>query len=158
MPVNGTAAVYFRKAIWARLRGKQVVVMVGHSMDAVPFVGHGVEKTTVFVAQSEDGGNSFRYLSRVPCNSGSMSPWCERNILGPSEPTIAQLTDGRLMLMFRTTGTPCFIAYSTDGVTWTDPVMSPVWTVWPQLEQLSNGVLLATSGRPDIRIKLDRKS
>jgi hypothetical protein len=147
---NGTAAVYFRKALWAHLDGKPVLLTVGHSMDANPFIGQGVKKTTVFVARSDDGGNSFRYLSRVPCNSGSMSPWCERRILGPSEPTITQLLSGELLLMFRTTGTPCFKAYSHDGVSWTDPVMSPVWTVWPQLEQLSNGVIVATSGRPGL--------
>jgi hypothetical protein len=107
--------------------------------------------------RSDDDGKSFWYLSRVPCNSGSMSPYCERRIGGPSEPTIAQLADGRLLLLFRTTGTPCFKAYSRDGVNWTEPVMmgpsvdkSPVWTVWPQLEVLSNGVLVATSGRPGL--------
>ena len=68
----------------------------------------GVQKTTVFVARSDDGGASFRYQSRVPCNSGSMSPWCARKVLGPSEPSIVQLRDGRLMLVFRTTGTPCY--------------------------------------------------
>ena len=115
---NSTAghspAVYLSRTRWVTLDGSRVLLAVGHGMDAVPFVGQNVKKTTVFVFRSDDGGGSFRFLSRVPCRA-SIAPWCERAIGGPSEPTFAQLPDSRLLMLFRTTGTPCMSVVSSDG-------------------------------------------
>ena len=36
---NGTATISFRKTLWVVLQGKRALLAVGHSMDAVPFVG-----------------------------------------------------------------------------------------------------------------------
>jgi hypothetical protein len=101
------------------------------------------------VFRSDDGGVTFNYLSRVPCSSKLR--YCAEAILGPSEPAIAQLPGGDLMLLFRVTGRPCYSATSSDqGLTWTTPTETPIWSVWPELLVLSNGILVATSGRPGI--------
>lgn len=81
------------------------------------------------------------------CTAKQPSDW----IGGPSEPTIAQLPSGVLLLLFRVTGRPCMSARSTDGgASWSVPRETPVWAVWPELLALPNGVLVATSGRPSI--------
>ena len=151
-PLWPNSSISFSHTIWATLGGVRCLLAVGHGRDAVPFRGQNVNKTTVFVFRSDDNGRQLKYLSRVPCtNATSMSPWCERAIGGPSEPTIAQLRDGRLLLLFRTTGTPCMKALSSDGGrSWTSPVLTPIWSVWPQVQVLPNGVLVATSGRPGL--------
>ncbi len=151
---NSTAgyrpAVYLSRTRWVTLNGSKVLIAVGHGMDAEPFIGQNVKKTTVFVFRSDDSGGSFRFLSRVPCRS-SIAPWCERAIGGPSEPTFAQLPDSRLLMLFRTTGTPCMSVVSSDGGrSWSSPQLSPVWSVWPQLEVLPNGIIVASSGRPSL--------
>ena len=148
------------------LGGKQVLLAVGHGMDAKPFVGQKTVKTTVFVFRSDDEGRSFRYLSRVPCSASMEFCACPclsngrclpttnctttDAIGGPAEPTIEQLPGGELMLLFRVTGRPCMASYSKDGSTWTTPTETPIWSVWPDLAWLPNGVLVATSGRPSL--------
>ena len=93
---------------------KSAIIMVAHGFDWLPPIGRGVNKTTVYVLRSDDDGRSFNYLSRVPCRAtGPMARWCAQNIGGPSEPALTQLADGRLLLLFRTTGTPLMKALSS---------------------------------------------
>ena len=101
---------------------KTALIMVAHGYDWLPPIGRGVNKTTVYALRSDDNGASFRFLSRVPClltPGTNMSRWCSQNIGGPAEPALTQLADGRLLLLFRTTGTPLMKALSSDlGLTW----------------------------------------
>ena len=135
---------------------KTALIMVAHGYDWLPPIGRGVNKTTVYALRSDDNGASFRFLSRVPClltPGTNMSRWCSQNIGGPAEPALTQLADGRLLLLFRTTGTPLMKALSSDlGLTWTDPELTPMWSVWPQIRLLPNGVLVVSSGRPSIGV------
>ena len=149
--------------------GHESLIAVGHGMDAQPYIGQGTAKTTVFVMRSDDGGQSFRYLSRVPCSdemefcrcpciSGGLclpAHQCNAShpsdaIGGPAEPTIAQLKNGDFLLLFRVTGRPCMATTSSDLKTWSTPRETPIWSVWPELLVLPNGVLVATSGRPSL--------
>lgn len=63
-----------------------------------------------------------------------------------------QLPDGRLLTTFRVDARSllCEAFSSDDGTSWTLPQRIPAWSVMPQLQLLSNGVLLLTSGRPGI--------
>eukprot|EP01052_Picozoa_sp_SAG31_P066817 SAG31_NODE_25612_length_458_cov_0.654596_1_plen_116_part_01 len=37
-----------------------------------------------------------------------------------------------------------------EGHTWTEPVATPMWSVWANVVRLGSDVLVATSGRPGI--------
>ena len=70
---------------------------------------------------------------------------------GPCEPQFTQLRDGRVLLLMRYTSTPLMKAYSSDeGRTWTEPVTTPLWSVYANVVRLGNDILVATSGRPGI--------
>jgi hypothetical protein len=100
--------------IRTKSNNQTAIIMVSHGFDWLPPIGRGVNKTTVYVLRSDDEGQSFTYLSRVPCRAtGPMAHWCAQNIGGPSEPALTQLADGRLLLLFRTTGTPLMKALSS---------------------------------------------
>ena len=46
----------------------------------------------------------------------------------------------------------CSSTAQDEGLTWTEPVLTPMWSVWPQIRRLPNGVLVVSSGRPSIGI------
>ena len=46
---------------------------------------------------------------------------------------------------------PLYQAFSSDGArTWTRPVPTAAWAVYPQLRALPNGALVLASGRPGL--------
>eukprot|EP01047_Picozoa_sp_COSAG01_P059360 COSAG01_NODE_7114_length_3344_cov_4.114946_3_plen_459_part_00 len=70
---------------------------------------------------------------------------------GPCEPQFTQLSDGRILLLMRFTGTPLMKSISSDdGRTWTKPVTTPLWSVYANVVLLPNDILVASSGRPGI--------
>jgi hypothetical protein len=70
---------------------------------------------------------------------------------GPCEPQFTELRDGRILLLMRYTSTPLMKAYSSDeGRTWTEPVATPLWSVWANVVRLGDEILVASSGRPGI--------
>ena len=75
---------------------------------------------------------------------------------GPSEPSITQLADGRVIAIFREQGVsprPMWMAVSQDdGVTWSPPVKTPAWAVWPQLLVTKGGAIVLASGRPGVGV------
>ena len=82
-----------------------------------------------------------------------------QQVEGPCEPTLSRVQDGRVLLVFRLqSGYELWRAWSSDGGrSWTEPsVMSGVWAVWPQLQLMSNGVLLLSSGRPGLGLWVSR--
>ena len=113
---------------------------------------------TIAVVASEDGGRSWTYTSRL-----DQTATMPTNVEGPCEPTICELADGRLLIVFRLqNGTPLWMSRSSDGAqTWTQPRATvgvgkgqhsriTPHSVWPQLLLLSNGVLVLSSGRPGV--------
>ena len=111
------------------------------------------ECSSVFFARSVDGGRGERwqYASRID-RSSSWLPWVDSE--GPCEPSLALLPDGRLMASMRVDArSMLFSAFSdTNGQTWTNISRMPAWAVMPQLQVLSNGVLVLSSGRPGLRL------
>ena len=108
-------------------------------------------KYTLFVMAGKNGSTGgqaipleweYRSLIADPKNIGAE---------GPCEPQFTQLRDGRVLLLMRYTSTPLMKAYSSDeGRTWTEPVATPLWSVFANVVRLGDEVLVATSGRPGI--------
>jgi hypothetical protein len=99
------------------------------------------------VLLSDDDGHSWRMvvLPRVPFfgvrwpHAGLRWENC-----GP-EPTVAELSDGRLRMLIRTAHDVLWEAYSGDGgETWTNPAPSPFYSTitTPLLQRLSDGRML----------------
>ncbi len=90
------------------------------------------EKNLIFVYRSEDEGRTFEQAATVTA---------KHNLY---EPTVAQLLDGRLVMMMREEGDIC---WSRDGGrTWTQPVSTGVRLFDPHLLSLPNGVLACFHG------------
>merc|ERR1712162_49067 len=81
---------------------------------------------------------------------------------GPCEPAMTTLADGRVLTALRhASGAALWLAYSSsNGRSWTTPQTMKgvsaegkpmtVFAVWPQLNVLSNGALVLSSGRPGL--------
>ncbi len=109
----------------------------------IPEAG-GVRITTFFV-RSTDNGRTFEYLAHIP-------PELDGQPFGPegfNEPTLAELPDGELLCVLRTSGrTPLYQTRSTDGGRrWSTPESTGWPAAKPDLHLLSNGVLACSSGR-----------
>jgi len=100
--------------------------------NTILWVGEGrfdpkVDHQTIGVFRSKDRGRTFSLHGVITCDH-------EMN-----EPTIAQLPDGRLVMMVRVQGD---VSFSTDhGRSWTLPVATGVKMSDPHLLRLPNGVL-----------------
>jgi hypothetical protein len=107
------------------------------------------ECSSVFYVRSSDQGHSWSYASRIDV-APSWLPWADSE--GACEPSLVQLPDERLLTVFRVDSrSMLFQAFSSDSAqTWSAPRRLPAWSVMPQLQMLSNGVLVLTSGRPGL--------
>ena len=97
---------------------------------------------------SEDGGQTWHYRGCVP-------PLPEMGDEGWAEPGLTLLPNGELLTILRNGegNAPLYLARSGDGGrTWSDPVRSRLHGQYPGLLTLSNGLIVATYGRPDNRI------
>ena len=112
--------------------------------------------STVFFVQSTDGGvgMQWQYISEIQADHASWLPWTDSE--GPCEPSVAILPDGRIMSVFRVDSREDIIRAfsSTSGRTWENISRMDAWAVMPQLQALSNGVVVLTSGRPGLRMWL----
>lgn len=121
------------------------------------------------VTLRSDDGYAWTYAGEVATALG-----LPRSEEGPSESSLAELSDGRIACVLRTDGgdgaphhahQPYAIAFSPDlGVSWTKPRMLPagVGSALPRL-LLLHGVLLLAGGRPsgssyDPKLWIDRTS
>ncbi|NKB71499.1 MAG: hypothetical protein GKR89_30880 [Candidatus Latescibacteria bacterium] len=108
----------------------------------------GIYKYSSWCLGSLDGGRTWQYRGGVP-------PLPEMGDEGWAEPGLALLPNGDLLTILRNGegNAPLYLARSSDGgYTWSDPVRSRLNGQYPGLLTLSNGLLVATYGRPDNRI------
>ncbi|HEX7009918.1 MAG TPA: sialidase family protein, partial [Phycisphaeraceae bacterium] len=107
-----------------------------------------------FTLRSTDGGNSWVYGGTIGFDPESPFD------TGFSEPAIVRLADDTLLALMRT-GSPVNVgplmqSKSTDhGLTWSDPVPIAEFGVDPHVIRLSNGALVASSGRPGVYLLVD---
>jgi len=111
------------------------------------YVGTGYvnNKKIIGVEQSIDDGQSWQLLSTIPLKS-------EDQIAFSHEPHVVELSDGKLVAMFRYNPTDHNQSYlrqseSYDGGrTWTTSHKTGIWGYPPHLMQLKNGWLLVSYG------------
>jgi len=107
-----------------------------------------IYKYSSWCLRSEDGGMTWRYAGCVP-------PLPEMGDEGWAEPGLTLLPNGELLTILRNGegNAPLYFARSSDGgATWSDPVRSRLNGQYPGLLTMSNGMVVATFGRPDNRI------
>jgi hypothetical protein len=104
-----------------------------------------------FCIRSQDNGNTWSYLSTIASNIPDPVAFSE----GYNESVIVRLENGNLLSLIRTGG-PLMQTYSTNnGLTWAEPVMVNDYGVDPHALVLSNGILLASFGRPGVSLLVD---
>lgn len=108
--------------------GSALIAIYGFTrMDDVP-----KELSKIAILKTQDAGDSWEYLSMIKTGHEM------------SEPTIAQLPDGKLVMMTRPAGDIC---WSGDGgKTWTTPVSFGVRMYEPGFVVLKDGTLVCLHG------------
>jgi hypothetical protein len=108
-----------------------------------------------FLLSTRDGGASWDFRRAFDRQDGMPSSvhGTTSYPLGPSEPNVALLPDGRTMVLVARmkNGAHLWQATSPDqGRTWTAMAETAAWAVYPQLLTLGNGAVVLASGRPGI--------
>ena len=126
-----------------------------------------VQYRTMLV-RSADGGLTWKYYATVAYQANDPNPELVGGFCGYCEPSLARLSDGRLVCVMRTQGThlpaeyrPLYISWSSDlGKTWTKPVPTQphLMNIWPTLAVLDNGVLACAYGRPGFYVAFSTDS
>ncbi len=116
------------------------------------------DKGASWYFKSEDGGRSFKYMSRVPYSFDPVKDPDGAVKYGFGEPDICFLDEKRAFSLHRTTdGTgigPMYITWTEDGArTWTKPEYFDDRGVWPQTVLLDNGAVIAGYGRTGLFVK-----
>eukprot|EP01051_Picozoa_sp_SAG22_P000880 SAG22_NODE_29_length_28404_cov_23.294153_1_plen_447_part_00 len=132
--------------------GKLLAAFDGMAMDA-PNCTSQEEKGwsrcyTIALFQSTNG-SAWQYVGRI-----DNTPQMPSAVEGPSEPSIAQLPNGIVVAVFREQGVSprsLWVTFSsTEGASWSAPVETPAWAVWPQLLVTRGGAMVLASGRPGV--------
>lgn len=103
--------------------------------------------------RSTDRGHTWLLRGRIPFAPG------ERD--GFTEPAFTRLRDGSLYCVLRTTDGngvgPMYRTRSTDGGrTWSKPAVMAPNGVMPRLLRLGNGMLVLSSGRPGVQLRVSK--
>lgn len=122
------------------------------------FIGNSKPANGALFCVSDDGGETFFYLSRIPYQPDPNADDHYRARDGFSEPDICFLPDGSVFCLLRTTDGngigPTYYAKSFDGgENWSRPKAFDNNGVWPCLCALKNGVTLASYGRPGLFLR-----
>jgi len=103
------------------------------------------DKKIIGVEQSTDDGRSWQLISSIPMNA-------DDNVAHAFEPHVVELSDGKLVAMFRYNPRDHSQSYlrqseSYDGGrTWTTSHPTGIWGYPPHLLELQNGLLLVSYG------------
>ena len=114
------------------------------------------------ILRSTDLGQSWRYRASVAFSPDDPDPQLAGQYCGYCEPSLALLSDRKLLCIMRTQGThypgeyrPLYQCWSDDlGKTWTEPVVSAplLMNIAPVLAVLDNGVVACVYGRPGFHV------
>ncbi len=124
------------------------------------FVGD--KRSRVVLSSSTDRGHTWRYHATVAALKEDPAPELPGDFGAACEPSIALLTNGKMLCMFRTQSShlpaqyrPMYVCWSDDlGKTWTKPVPTKphLMNIWPTLQVLDNGVVACIYGRPGFHV------
>jgi hypothetical protein len=118
-----------------------------------------VSPSGVFFYRSTDEGHTWNVQGRIRYEPDvRLDPnGNKRVVLGFTEPAFAILSNGTFLCVMRTTdrlNSPMYLSHSNDrGVTWSKPRPFTQNGVLPRLLQLSNGVIVLSSGRPGVQLR-----
>ncbi len=121
-------------------------------------IGSSKTANSALFCVSDDDGETFSYLSRIPYEPDPIADYYYRVRGGFGEPDVCFLPDGSVFCLLRTTDGngigPTYYAKSADGgKTWSTPEYFDNNGVWPCLCALKNGVTLASYGRPGLFLR-----
>jgi hypothetical protein len=108
--------------------------------------------------RSLDQGRTWNEDGVIAALKLDEKPWPWMGDEGPNEAGLVRLPDDRLLCVFRTgnnAGAPGYMGAtwsSDDGKTWSAPVSTGFKGVAPHLRLMSNGLVVATFGRPGVTI------
>lgn len=116
-------------------------------------------RTSVTFYQSQDGGYSWRAISRIPylpIDGQNYEDYEFDGDDGFTEPTFEILKENTYMCVMRTSSrTPMYKTFSFDGgKNWSRPEPFTQNGVMPNLLKLENGMIALTSGRPGIQLRI----
>jgi hypothetical protein len=107
---------------------------------------------SMLVLASSDEGLSWRYRSKI-----SWTSMMGHAVAGPDEGAITLLPDSTTILsVFRVQEHRNYWqATSVDGgASWSEPIETNAWSVFPQLQTLQNGATVLAGGRPGLGLWL----
>lgn len=105
-----------------------------------------------YVLATTDAGVSWDYRGSIGWRAQM-----GKHVSGPNEAALTLLADGRTLLaVVRVEShTNLWQALSVDGgITWSPPLESNAWSVFPSMRTLANGVTALVSGRPGLGLWL----
>lgn len=113
----------------------------------------GAAKNLSFIIASDDDGQTWKFLSILADDPQAITAE------GPNEATLCELTDGRLTALYRVGGNDFLQQkFSSDGgLTWSEPTTLKYFpgAAAPYMTRLSDGTIVAISGRPDVYLLID---
>ncbi len=115
-------------------------------------------RSGAFFYRSTDNGRHWSIQGRIPFQLDATGDTLSAKRMGYTEPAFEILKDGTFLCVLRTTDGagigPMYGSYSSDqGKTWSVPHVIAPAGVLPRLLQLSNGVLVMSSGRPGVQLR-----
>ena len=111
--------------------------------------------------RSTDRGHTWLLRGRIPFAPDEQADPKANERDGFTEPAFTRLRDGSLYCVLRTTDGngvgPMYRTRSTDGGrTWSRPAVMAPNGVMPRLLRLGNGMLVLTSGRPGVQLRISK--
>jgi hypothetical protein len=119
----------------------------------------GRDSTTVMMIRSSDRGKTWRLVSEVAYADSDPDPQLPGEFQGFSEPSLLLLPGGEMICVMRAGGwgelRTMYICWSQDeGKTWSTPQPTEpgLYSIWPTLQLLDNGVIACVHGRPNFEV------
>ena len=147
---------------WPIFSDKMVQLPSGDLLAAMQGLHKGDSKARTTICESSDQGHKWRYYATVAYDPQDPYPDLPGQYLGYCEPTIAMLSNGKMICVMRTQFSaipneykPMAVCWSNDlGKTWTKPTWTQphLMNISPTLATLDNGVVACQYGRPGFHV------
>ena len=157
-----TKQTHIAMTTWPVFSEKMIQLPNGDLLVSMQGVFKGDSKSRTIICVSSDRGHKWRYYATVAYDPKDPNPDLPGQYLGYCEPTIAMLSNGKMICVMRTQFSaipneykPMAVCWSNDlGKTWTKPTWTQphLMNISPTLAALDNGVVACQYGRPGFHI------